>query len=61
MDFEHDLVCAFWFAVHNENFEIARHILNSNIYIRQLVTLALFKKNEKQNMSDDKGTETMKR
>lgn len=45
MEFEHELVLAFWFAVHNENNEIARHILNMNIYIRQLVTLALFKVN----------------
>eukprot|EP00347_Sterkiella_histriomuscorum_P022855 403336899 len=60
-DYEHDLVVAFWFAVHNENFEIARHILNSNIYIRQLVTLALFKKGERQNVSEDKETDLMRR
>ena len=34
MDFEHDLVVAFWFAVHQENIEIARHILKQNVYIK---------------------------
>ena len=43
---EHDLIVAFWFAVHMENIEIARHILKSNIYIKQLVTLALFRKSD---------------
>ncbi|CDW78613.1 UNKNOWN [Stylonychia lemnae] len=60
-DFEHDLVISFWYAVHQENFEIARHILNQNIYIRQLVTLALFKKNSRLSKSDDKDTDMMKR
>ncbi len=47
MEFEHELIIAFWFSVHNENNDISRHILNMSIYIRQLTTLALFRKDEK--------------
>ena len=60
VEYEHNLILAFWYAVHTENMELSRHILNQNLYIRQLVTLALFRKNENPR-SEDPETHSIKK
>lgn len=43
IEYERDLIIAFWFSVHLERLELSRHLLTLDVYIRQLVALAFYK------------------
>lgn len=57
--YEHDLIMAFWLAIHKENIEIAKTLIDWEPSLRYYVTLAIKRKKEKKpkfkvNKSKDK-------
>jgi hypothetical protein len=46
-DFQFDLLMGFWLAIHCEEIELTKRLMEYDIYLRQLVTLALKNKPEK--------------
>lgn len=45
-DFQHDLLICFWLAVHCEDVALTNRIMDYDIYLRQLVALAVKRKPE---------------
>jgi len=46
-DFQFDLLMAFWLAVHMESIVLVKRLIEYDVYLRQLVTLAMKNKPEK--------------
>ena len=46
-DFQFDLLMGFWLAIHCEEIDLTKRLMEYDIYLRQLVTLAMQRKPEK--------------
>lgn len=46
-DFQFDLLMGFWLAIHCEDIQLTERLMEYDIYLRQLVTLAMNSKPEK--------------
>lgn len=41
-EYDHELIIAFWYAVHCENLEMTRHIVHLDVFIKELVAISLY-------------------